>query len=149
MCAGNKTFYDQLQKYGEIENFDRNSFKFDVRNSRFPNRDAYPEHIPLKVRNVISKCLRIDPNERYQSSVEIVNDLSQIDESLLDWEYTQSPTERKWRKSSDSKEYQLLIDQAGVSTAQKSVSGKKPRRIQEFCSKGLNKSDIKRFLKIS
>ncbi|MDQ0859854.1 SRPBCC domain-containing protein [Bacillus sp. V2I10] len=46
-----------------------------------PERSFLP-HIPVKLRNVIRKALSISPQDRYETLLDMINDISLIDENL-------------------------------------------------------------------
>ncbi len=52
MCAGNDTFYAQLKQYK-----DDDSFIAALKEGKFPDRKAFPAHIPSALRNLVKKCL--------------------------------------------------------------------------------------------
>jgi serine/threonine protein kinase len=63
-----------------------------ILSGKFPNRDYFLPHIPNKLKNIIKKSLKLNTNDRYNNVIEIMNDLSDIDENL-DWIYTGNPSE--------------------------------------------------------
>ncbi len=81
MCNGNEEYNNQLKRYKDL-----NSIKIACANGRFPVRKKYLPHIPKSMIDIIEKCIRVNPNERYENVVDIMNDLAQIHENL-DWNY--------------------------------------------------------------
>ncbi len=81
MCNGNDEYNNQLKRYKDL-----NSIKIACANGRFPVRKKYLPHIPKSMIDIIEKCIRVNPNERYENVVDIMNDLAQIHENL-DWNY--------------------------------------------------------------
>ena len=81
MCNGNDEYNNQLKIYKDL-----NSIKIACANGRFPVRKKYLPHIPKSMIDIIEKCIRVNPNERYENVVDIMNDLAQIHENL-DWNY--------------------------------------------------------------
>jgi serine/threonine protein kinase len=88
MCNSNELFYQQLNAYGIDPAFDQESFHFDLRNGRFPDRDAFVSHIPTRLRNIIKTCLEPTTTDRYQSAIDVANALAEVDGATLDWQFT-------------------------------------------------------------
>lgn len=148
MCVGNEEFYRQFDSYGGADDFDRASFKVDVRNGNFPTRGNYPEHIPQALINVIKKCLEPDPASRYTAVIEIVNAMAEIEEKLLDWQYSVQPDgQRKWEKGIDDRPIMMIIDVNDNSQATKMGPSGQTRKINEYCVESINRAKIKAFLK--
>jgi len=147
MCVGNEEFYHQFNTYGDQANFDRDSFKFDVTNGRFPDRNNFPPHIPRRLINVVKKCLNPDPDERYTAAIHIVNDLAVIDGNTLDWQYSHTDEGIcKWSKVSDDREYELIINVDGTSAAKKIFDTGREQRIRDCCQDKMTDRDVRRFL---
>lgn len=53
-------------------------------NGSYPLKE-YPSHIHKKLITIVNKCIHVDPNERYQSVLDVLNDLSAISDGVLDW----------------------------------------------------------------
>ncbi|MNG07841.1 hypothetical protein D3C84_911610 [compost metagenome] len=94
----------------------------------------------------MEKCLKVDRTERYQSALEVANELAQIDDNTLDWVYESIDGVRRWHKVTLTHEYLLEIDGTGTSVAQKKTTAGKWSRIKESCG-GLTTAAIKRFLR--
>ena len=80
MCVGDACFDEQFSVYKTSEEFGN-----DVISGKFPDRKAYPLHIPKKLQSTINKCLKPNPGDRYGAAVEVVNSLADIDGSILHW----------------------------------------------------------------
>ena len=81
MCNGNEEYNKQLRRYKDL-----NSLKIACANGKFPVRKKYLPHIPKSMILIIEKCLKVNKDERYNNVLEIMNDLSLINENL-DWRY--------------------------------------------------------------
>ena len=147
MCNGNAEFLRQFDKYGPASSFNRDQFRYDLRNGLFPDRDVFLEHIPNRLRRLVKKCLEPDPSKRFPAAIEVSNELAQVDEKL-DWKYSNDMGERVWRREDDARVFQLRVSKEGTSAAQRTMkeSGKK-FSIKEFCMPNIKASDIQRFLK--
>lgn len=62
------------------------------------------EHIPDKIKNIILKCMKINPNDRYKSVEELRNEFASIkeDEKRLLWSYYIIDDDRIWTRTIDS-----------------------------------------------
>jgi serine/threonine protein kinase len=146
MCNGNKVFYDQFDSYGPINTFDRDKFKFDVRNGKFPDRTTFEAHIPNKLRTLIKRCLKTDPSERYQSAIDVSNALAAVEDSF-DWQFSIVGGNRLWEQEKDDKVYSLSVDEEGTSVAKKTINASgKTSRITNYCKSNILTSEIKSFL---
>lgn len=146
MVNGNEAFYAQLQKYGPPNAFDRESFKFDVRNGRFPDRRVFMPHIPTKLRTVVKTCLQVDPTRRYQSAIDIANVLAEIDGECLDWRLVAKSGTRVWTKTENGTTYELTVNADGSSECYKSVGGGQRRRVVEGCTAAITENEIRKLL---
>jgi serine/threonine protein kinase len=148
LINGNDIFYQQFERYGVGAAFDRERFKFDVINERFPKRDMHYEHVPNKLRSVIAKCLKREPAARYRTATAIVSDLAGIDGAQLDWQYqVDGDGSRIWSKVDGGRELRLRINDAGRAVAEKGPEGGPLRRITAYCKDDVRVSDIRRFIR--
>jgi eukaryotic-like serine/threonine-protein kinase len=147
MCNGNVNFYEQFRKYSITPaNIDRNAFRFDLHNGRFPDRSSFLEHIPEKLKKVVKKCLEPDPADRFNGAIDVANALADIDKNMLDWQYSVDAGDRTWRKQLVGREYLLLVRSDGSTTASKRLNSGIPSRIRNYCSKTVTSRAIRNFL---
>ena len=144
MCNGNEHFYEQLAKYGPRNAMDRDSFRFDVRNGKFPDRKSFAAHVPSTLRNVIKKCLETNPDDRYQSALDVANAMAGIDGECLDWRLAVHPDKKVWTKANDEIQYELTVNADGTSTCYKSVNGGKARRVGDACKEKITDKDLRK-----
>lgn len=144
MCNGNAAFETQFQVYNQGE-FDRATFRIDVRNGRFPDRKAFQPHVPEKLRKIIRKCLETDPGNRFQSALAVSNALADVD-GTLDWFFTETDDKRVWKKNVGGTSYELTVERTGRSECYKTVNGGTPRRVKDGCVANINEKDIQKFL---
>jgi len=146
MCNGNAAFQRQFDTYGVAPRpFDRDAFKFDVRNGRFPDRSEFEEHIPERLRRVIRKCLEPDPAQRYQAVIDAANELAPV-EDRLDWQFSLQGNSRVWVRKDENREFKLVVDQHGNSIAEKVTGGGRRQRISALCKNSITSQEIRRFL---
>ena len=148
MCNGNEDYYRQLGIYGDRNNFDRNAFRYDLRNGRFPNRASFLPHIPEKLRKVVKKCLEANPDNRYASIIDISNALAEIDGNELDWQHSVEGGKLVWKKQADGNLYTLEVDENQKSVAKKRTSVRESR-MTTYCLDGIQPRKIREFLKVT
>lgn len=87
MCNGNLNFSDQISNARKKWSKSDDAYLVErlVRGD-FPDRSYFLPHIPRQLRSVIQRALAVDPNDRYSSIIDILNDLSRIDKAN-DWRY--------------------------------------------------------------
>lgn len=146
MCNGNAAFYTQFAQYVSASNFDRSSFRYDVRNGKFPDRKAFAPHIPSKLRKIVRKCIETDPADRYQSAIDAANELATIDGATLDWRLAESPDKRMWTKNESGTNYEFTVSASGKSECYKTVVGGQRRRVKEGCRASISSREIEKFL---
>ncbi|WP_052356832.1 hypothetical protein [Faecalimicrobium dakarense] len=81
MCNGNEEYNKQARRYKDL-----NSLKLACAKGKFPIRKKYLPHIPKSLINIIEKCIKVNPQERYDNVLEIMNELSLVNNNL-DWNY--------------------------------------------------------------
>jgi serine/threonine protein kinase len=147
MCNGNLLFNKQFDRYDFDELSERERFLADVRRGSFPCRRTYLEHIPSRIRKIIRKCLEPNPRERFQSAIDVANELAQIDEGL-DWQYEDLSHSRSWSCDDSKKQINLIIDAEGNALATKLIyASGRTSRITAFCKKPLSSAEISRFFR--
>lgn len=85
MCNGNEALRNQFQ---QLNIKTKTDLVDAIKKNKFPKKDAFLPHIPIKLQQVIKKAIAIDPKNRYESVLEMINDISLIDENL-DWIYNE------------------------------------------------------------
>lgn len=146
MCNGNAMFNEQFDRFGTSPaTFDRDGFKFAVRNGRFPDRSIFEEHIPQRLRRLIKKCMEPNPDNRFRAAIEVANELAQIDDKL-DWQFSTDGSARKWAKQNEGRTYQLTVDQSGAAVAEKTLESGRCMKIPDYCKASITAAEIRRFL---
>ncbi|WP_044748910.1 serine/threonine-protein kinase [Bacillus alveayuensis] len=123
MCNGNNHFRSQFtfQTIHELKNA--------ILNGKFPDRNSYLPHVPLKLRRIINKCLEVNPSNRYQTCLELSNDLVTVNK-LLDWRYVPLKNGALWKKETPTHEefIEIMLNQHN----QWDVKGYKRRKSDGF-----------------
>jgi serine/threonine protein kinase len=146
MCNGDDWFNTQLNSYFIDERFDRQRFCNDVLSGSFPNRSKFLHHIPDSLRNVVKRCLQVQPEERYRSVIELLNDLAKIDCNELDWQFERNNNERRWILRDDNRVISLTVDASNNSVASK-ITAKRNNRITNYCLTPITDHKIRAFLR--
>lgn len=138
MCVGDSEFKRQIEWA-----LDKGGVKADAhfmeRLSRgeFPIRNIFYSHTPKKLRKVIVKAIAPDPADRYNTIIDMLNDLSSIQE-LNEWQFsTDYLTYEEWRWGNK------VVRSEHVSGVWSLVATKGDRRKRDYCSAGLNLSQKK------
>lgn len=148
MCNGDLEFDNQFGTYSNTGQFQQQNFIDDVRSGRFPNRNIFPEHIPTKLKAIIKKCLMVNPDDRYQSVIELLNDLSLIENGdQLDWQYEENATNKKWTRTIDDKTIYIILNDNGSTIAKKVNESGIERRITAYCKPSMTLRSFQKFFK--
>lgn len=131
----------------------RDSFKLGAELARAQRTETYPDlkqlplHVPKKLKSIIKKCLRYDPDSRYQSVMDLLNDLSSIEDLGLDWHFSTDGSVRRW-ESISSDGTGLLVEMAdnGQCIASKKTSGGTYRKKPKLCEENVTPERIHEIL---
>lgn len=146
MCNGNEEFYKQLGKFGPRTSFDRDAFRYDLRNGRFPDRAVFPAHIPSKMRKIIRRCLETDTTNRYNSVLDVANAMAHIDASL-DWRLTETNDTKVWAQTNEKgTKLELTLQADGSSTLFQTSDGAMPRRVTKGCKASITRQELQSLL---
>jgi eukaryotic-like serine/threonine-protein kinase len=106
-CANGDPFFDAQVPQTDVE------VETETLAGRFPDRDAYLPHVPLKLRQVIRRALAVNPADRYQSATEMADDLGRV-ASSLDWQMTNTGSTTIWCASrSPAPDYSVEVTDNG------------------------------------
>jgi serine/threonine protein kinase len=146
MLNGNAEFTNQLMPFlddtGSIN--DRDGYKFAVRNGRFPDRNVYLDHVPKKMREIVNKCLEVNPDERYSNCLDLMNDLSELDVAL-DWVYSKSETEKIWICDKGDKTIKFTMNGSSFNAKRIMNASHRTYSIPECTKDSPTKRDLYRF----
>lgn len=102
MVNGNDSFYNQIPLKEHICQ--------KILSGEFPNRKIYLPHVPRKLRLIINKCMEVNPINRYDNVLQIINELSKISQNL-DWRYSKGEYDCwELQRENDSIKVYLLIN---------------------------------------
>lgn len=141
------------QKYTEELNNFKNPIDFNesIKQGKFPQK-KYPAHIPKKLIKIINKCLEFKPEDRYQSALDILNDLSNIKDTdgTLDWKKvdTNDKNISEWNKDSDDGILKLIYyKNKRETTLYKIKTNGSKRKVGKGCSEKCSESILQKILK--
>jgi len=103
MCNGDEFFKSQKP-------LDVYELRDKVLNGKFPDRKKFLPHIPSRLKRIIRKALKVDPSERYQTAMDMINDLGQVD-PLQDWKYFKLQNGVKWISRNYDHQYVIKIEE--------------------------------------
>lgn len=135
MANGNEFWNNQVKTFEQSKIID----------GVFPDRKSYLPHIPPKLRKVVNKCLEVDVDKRYQSVLDIINDLSVID-GKIDWLYEKKDGIGEiWRNKVENMEVCIILKELEkayeIETVKMNVQSKRRSRISSMCKKGVSKQE--------
>ena len=55
-----------------------------LRKGKFPDRGAFPEHVPTRLRTLVTKAIHTDPAKRWPTVLDLMNQLATVEEPRLD-----------------------------------------------------------------
>lgn len=109
MINGNDLLYRQIPNTGNPM-LDDVAFKRMILNGLFPNRKLYLLHIPKKLKKIIKKCIEPNPNDRYDNTLQIINELASINENL-DIRYGKDSSGQFWEAPKNGYVYKVSLRQ--------------------------------------
>ncbi|RVR38770.1 serine/threonine protein kinase, partial [Escherichia coli] len=146
MCVGYDNFERERSAFRTIE-----QLRESIINGSYPLKE-YPSHIHKKLITIVNKCIHVDPNERYQSVLDVLNDLSAISDGVLDWRLQMTkPTNGtyEWQKKSGDVILSIVFDAENSSTTGFRLydGGRKRRATNLTISSGCTPTKLYRLLK--
>ena len=141
MCNGNDEFNRQFAQFNA-----RPAFYDAVKAGTFPDRQIFASHIPQRLRTIIRTCLNIEPVKRYQSALDVANQLAEIDD-LLDWRLEEGDGTKTWvRKNETGTEYQFIKNPEGSTQFYQTAIAGQRRRINDGFRPSINDRDLRKLL---
>ena len=138
MSVGDKIFINQVKKaHLKKGSSSRTHFIDALNKGKFPDRASHFEHIPIALKKVINTALQPNPDKRYDSVLDMMNDLAGIDKSddwILETDYK---VYQRWKKPN----YEVHCELKGSNWNVKST--KNGRRKTAYCGSKLSNNDKK------
>ncbi|MFJ7680333.1 serine/threonine-protein kinase [Peribacillus sp. NPDC097198] len=112
MCNGNDYFTKQLQELNITNSMELASA---IANNAFPKKESFLPHIPIKLRAVIQKALSLEETSRYESVIEMMNDIALLEDNL-DWVYNRVTNEHsEWVRDEVTHKSKIVLLSEGRS----------------------------------
>jgi eukaryotic-like serine/threonine-protein kinase len=136
MCNGDIIFYQQFDKICQTgEDYEKG-----IMNGIFPDRKHFLFHIPKSLKKIILKMLEINQDVRYGSVLEILNDLSLINE-VLDWQYSNDKNIEILSKSNNTHIFNVIIEKKNdffdIETTKIRIDNQKSLKVNDGCINGI------------
>ncbi|MCY8706844.1 hypothetical protein [Bacillus phage SPbetaL6] len=138
LCNGNKFFNEQIR---ELNITTGQELAEAIAANKFPNKKKYLPHIPKELRKIISKSLSINVEDRYQSILDMMNDLALL-ENNIDWEYNENTNIHStisFKTDTHISEVSFSINESDswyTEGYKKRISDSKQTRINKFFMRG-------------
>lgn len=141
LLNGENQFHSQLSRYKTEDEY-VNAVKLGT----FPNRADYLPHIPLKLQRVVNKAMNVNIVDRHQTVLELINELSDIDENL-DWRFNQTSTSQHWERDNGNHTYKVVVDltnprNISILTTKVNNSTAREQRETVHCHNNLTTSNV-------
>lgn len=131
LCNGVNILTQQLS---ELNIQSQDDFEKSVLKGQFPKRDYYLPHIPKKLIKIINKALMINPKDRYKNTIEMINDLSVVDNNL-DWIFTADMT-NPYIKCDENYRYSVYVKpNSDIECYKERIDSGKKTKISKYCKK--------------
>ncbi|WP_293713497.1 serine/threonine-protein kinase [uncultured Parabacteroides sp.] len=108
MVNGNELLYQQIPNTGDDLKTGQMLAEAIVK-GKFPDRKLYLPHVPKKFKKIIKKCIEPDPNDRYDNTLQIINELASIDENL-DIRYGRDASCEFWEAPKNGYMYKVCLN---------------------------------------
>lgn len=147
LCVGDDRYYNEFNKHIVDGKINWAQLYRNQRDECFLNLDDYPPHIPKQLQATIKKCLRFSPENRYNSVFSIINALSDIQEKILDWQYSFDQENEYWEKTDcENRLFKLQVNKVSNESLATKTINSNTTKIKEYCLKSIEKRQILNFL---
>lgn len=145
LLNGNEHYYHQLNYRTQQEYVDA------IIAGNFPSRTSYLPHIPLKLQRIVNKALSVNIMNRHQSVLELINELSAVDENL-DWVYSKARITVTWAKTQNGKTYEVILNDSDpsnqrIETYKTMIQSGRRTKVTSHCHNNLTSSNVSSRLK--
>lgn len=125
----------------QVANFNKD----DVKNGRFPDRKGYLPHVPVRIRKIINRCIEVSVDKRYETVLDIINDISRID-GKLDWQYQRVSVDNEvWTNSEGKMKTCISLKQIGdaftIKTLKTNLESHKASKVTKMCKNDISKEE--------
>jgi eukaryotic-like serine/threonine-protein kinase len=143
LCNGNAHFKEQLTELNITTSTELHEA---IKNDLFPKKDNFLPHIPIKLRVIIQKALAIDVEDRYESVLDMMNDISLLEENLH-WVYNEDTNEHSyWIRNEGTHESRLDLIKVNnewiTEGYRKNLSNNNSQRVTKWNTSGYNSKEL-------
>jgi len=139
MCNGNDYFkhqYEGLKAQGDKKLYDA------IKKEKFPIREYLP-HIPQKLRRIVNKAIKSNPDDRYETVLDMMNAISKIEDNLDIRFYMENKNTYVWLKDTSETYFdkvKVIVDGDIIVTQGKKVNkiNGKDKNITKLNKSGYN-----------
>ena len=133
MCNGSEMYIEQVIKAATVRGKKDNQNYIDALTAgKFMTNPPFLPHIPRSLRKVVRKAIKPNPDDRYDSILDMLNALSRIDDTNL-WQFTKnSETNLVWTLENSE------VTALNNGTVWQITALKNGRRKNDFCATGLD-----------
>ena len=110
----------------------------------FPVRDYFLPHVPQKLRRIVRRSIAIDPDKRYKTAIEMMNDLSIINSSL-DWQFA-NDWHLPYTMTNDKYRYEIEVEDGRISCVRTNIKTEKSAKVTKHCCTYSSRKDLLRKL---
>lgn len=139
LLNGNDHFHSQFS-YRSQEDYIRA-----VINGDFPDRTSYLPHVPIRLQRIVNKALSVNINDRHKNVLELINELSGVEENL-DWLYSKNENSETWVRKDPDKLYQVSLECDGnrytVVSTKTIISTRRTTKIKKHCCNNLPSTNV-------
>ncbi len=141
LLNGESNFHSQLETFENQDDYINS-----ISTGNFPCRKSYLPHIPSKLKKIVNKALSVNLEDRHKSVLELINDLSDIDENL-DWRFKKSSITEEWERNNGTHTYTVQVNLSNLqnitlTTTKTNNTTLKVQRENLHCYNNLNSGSV-------
>ncbi len=144
MCVGEPEWQRQVASFGK---FGGSKFGDAIRLGKFPDRSAFPLHIPEPLRRLIRRSLQINPDKRTATVLDLMTELAGV-QTRLDWSWVDHGSGgQQWTIQRTLCVNRVeLTEVQGKWNAELYRIGKKSQRLNKVCIAGVSEAVAKQHI---
>jgi eukaryotic-like serine/threonine-protein kinase len=124
-----------------------------VSSGLFPNRSSYLPHISNKLQKIVNKAISIDITDRHKNVLELINELSDVDDNL-DWKFEANSNISTWSRDNGTHTYKIQVNMSNqkdisILTTKTNNTTSKSQKETVHCHNNLNTSNVLSKIKIA
>jgi serine/threonine protein kinase len=143
LCNGNNHYLTQFRFSNQQDYINA------IISGTFPDRNFYLPHIPKKLQKVINKCLEVNPVNRYNNVLELINELGAINDNL-DWKFIPNKGTQIWELDEDEKIYSVELLKSNnnfdICTYKTMKNSGRKTKVNDYCFSNLDSTKVHKHL---